>query len=196
MKRTFVTLFAVVLLSSAAFAQLEKGTMLAGGEFGLELNTNKSKYRNQTTTNSKSTSFTLEPRFGYFVIDNLAIGGEISLTSSVSKDELDGDKTTDNSFAIGPFVRYYFPAKIFLEGQYSAGFANTKYSNSNEKDKYNLGGWSLASGYAIFLNDNVAVEPMLGFQSVSYKNKTDGEAEWKNVNAGMFFRVGFQIYLR
>ena len=196
MKKTIFTLFIAVLLSTSALAQLEQGTKIVGGEFGVELNTNKSKFENQTVTNSKSTSISLEPRFGYFVIDNLAVGGELSLSTFSSKSESSDNKITGTSFAIGPFVRYYFPPKIFLEGQYAFGVSNTKYDWLDENQKSALSAWSLGAGYAAFLNENIAIEPMIGYQSVAEKDKTEGEPEVKNINSGLFIRVGFQIYLR
>jgi hypothetical protein len=197
MKKTLVTLF-VVLGSISAFAQFEQGTMLVGGDFGLEFTTEKSKYDNQTNTEGKGSSFALEPQFGYFVIDNLAVGGELGLTLSSWKPEGSDGKFTSTTLTLAPFVRYYFEPGVFVEGKYAFGTSKSKddFGGDVDEDKYSVGGWSLGAGYAIFLNDNVAIEPMIGYGATTFKNKTSGEPAVKNINSGLFVRVGFQIYLR
>jgi hypothetical protein len=198
MKRTFFTLLVLACASMSAFAQFEQGTKLVGGNFGLEFSTSKSKYNNQTNTNGKSTSFSFEPKFGYFVINNLVVGGELGLTLSSWKSDGESGKETSTSLTIGPFVRYYFQPGIFVEGKYAVGTLKAKddFFGDVEEYKYALSGVSLGAGYAYFLNDNIALEPMIGFQSNARKNKTTGEAEVKNISSGLFVRVGFQIYLR
>jgi hypothetical protein len=197
MKKTLFTLL-VVLGSMSAFAQFEQGTMLVGGDFGLEFSTEKSKYNNQTNTEGKGSSFTLEPQFGYFVIDNLAVGGELGVSLSSWKPEGSDGKSSSTTITIAPFVRYYFEPGVFLEGKYAIGSSKFKddYFGDVEESKYGVSGWSLGAGYAIFLNDNVALEPMLGYQSMTLKNKTSGEPEVKGITSGLFARIGFQIYLR
>jgi hypothetical protein len=197
MKKTIFTFLAVAVALSGAFAQLVQGTKIVGGDFGLEFSTSKSKYNNQTVTTGNSTSFTLEPKFGYFVIDNLAVGGELSISSYTSKYEDYDGKSTGTSIAIGPFVRYYFPPKIFVEAKYAVGTAKYKddFFGDMEESKYALSAFSLGAGYAAFINENIAIEPMLGYQLIGQKNKTDNEPAVKNTDGGLFIRVGFQIYL-
>jgi hypothetical protein len=199
MKRTFFTLLILACASMSALAQFEQGKMLVGGNFGLEFSTSKSKYNNQTSTNGKSTSFSLEPRFGYFVINNLVVGGELGLGLSSFKYDGEDDKWTSTAITIGPFVRYYFQPGIFVEGKYAIGTMKTKdddFVGDVEEYKYSLSSVSLGAGYAYFLNENIALEPMIGFQSSGQKNKTNGEPDVKTIDSGLFIRVGFQIYLR
>jgi hypothetical protein len=197
MKKAIFTAM-VVLGSMSAFAQFDQGTKLVGGQFGLEFSTEKSKLNNQTDTDGKWTSFSFEPRFGYFVINNLAIGGELGVTSYTWKPEGADGKSTGTELTIGPFARYYFEPGIFVEGKYTVGTQKTKqdYFGDTEEEKAALSNFALGAGYALFLNDNVALEPMIGFQSSSAKNKTTGEPEVKSISSGLFLRVGFQVYLR
>jgi hypothetical protein len=197
MKKTIFTLF-VVLTSWSAFAQFEQGTLLVGGNFGLEFTTSKSKFSNQTNTISKTTRFGLEPRVGYFVIDHLAVGAGVGLSLYSEKIDDSDNKYSQTEIMLSPFVRYYFDPGFFVEGKVGLGVANSKneFGGDVDKDKYALGQLALGAGYAIFLNDNVALEPMIGFQSMSQKVKTSGEPEVKYIDSGLFLRVGFQIYLR
>jgi outer membrane protein len=197
MKKTIFTLL-VTLASFGAFAQFEQGTMLVGGEFGVGFSTSKTKFDGRTDTNGKSTDFTLNPNFGYFIIDNLAVGAELGVMLNSYKPENTDGKSTETALTFGPFVRYYFPVKIFLQGSAGIGTSKTKddYNGDVDEDKFSIFGSSLGAGYAIMLNDNVALEPMVGYESIAYKNKTSGEPAYKNVNSGLFLRLGFQIYLR
>jgi hypothetical protein len=181
---------------STSYAQFEQGRMMVGGSLQLSTNTDKNKTGNTTVTNGKSTSFALSPQFGYFVVDNLAVGAELSLGLSKFKDE-DGDsESTSSSVSIGPFVRYYFEPGLFVQGAFGIGSAGTSstFNNTRTETKYGLTEYSLAAGYAYFLNDNIAIEPMVGFASNAYSRR-DSDPKEKNIDSGLFLRVGFQIYL-
>jgi hypothetical protein len=195
--KTFFTILVITIISFGAFAQFEQGNMLVGGAVGAKFNTEKTKFEGTTDTDGKFTEFTLSPQFGYFVINNLAVGGGLDLTlQSYKPDGLDG-KSTATLLLFSPFARYYFRPGIFLQSKFHLGsrkYKNDIGQNTNES-KNGVSGWSLGAGYAAFLNDNVAIEPMLGFESLSYKDK-DSNQNVKDISSGIFLRVGFQIYLR
>src|SRR4051794_36285964 len=102
------------LIAVLANAQFKQGTMLVGGSFGISIVTDKNKTDNVTTVNGTTTSFALSPQFGYFVIDNLAIGGNLDLELSRYKQKAGNDfNSTGSQFSFGPFIRYYFQPGIF-----------------------------------------------------------------------------------
>lgn len=88
----------------------------------------------------------LSPSAAYFVIDNLAVGANLSLTIA------DGY----TGFGIGPFVRYYLDMGVF-------GQAGLQYVNQDALGSYTR--FSVGAGYAFFLNDAVSIEPvaLVGF---------------------------------
>jgi hypothetical protein len=187
---------AACFIIGLANAQFKKGTMLVGGSFGFSSVADKNKTDNTTVVNGRTTSVGLSPQFGYFVIDNLAVGGNLDLQLSRYKQKSAGDfNSTGSQFSFGPFVRYYFKPGIFVHGAFGAGAARTKFTSStnSEKHKYGLASYTLAVGYAYFLKDNVAVEPMIGVTSSARKLS---DADQKIINSSLFLRVGFQIYLR
>ena len=100
----------MVLLASClavgAYAQFEKGTMIVGGSFGADFKTNKTKYDGNTYTNGKYVNVTFDPQFGIFVINNLAIGGGLGMSTSAYKDDDSDYKEVTNEFTIQPMVRY------------------------------------------------------------------------------------------
>ena len=52
--------------------------------------------------------------------------------------------------------------------------------------------WSAGIGYAIFLNDHVAIEPAVGYVSKIGKYKDSDE---RDIVSSITASVGFQIYL-
>lgn len=185
--------------ATGMFAQFNQGRMLVGGSAGIETSTEKDKTGSTTTTNGKWTSISLAPQFGYFVIDNLALGAV--LDNSISKYNPESDNSSDLTlidFSFQPFIRYYLNPGIFFQGAVGIGTGKSKVSEDGQSQErtYGTSSWSLAAGYAIFLNDNVAIEPMLGYGSdVSKYASTDFAPESKDISSGLFLRVGFQIYL-
>lgn len=188
-------LFVILVFAtySSAFSQFQKGRMLAGGSLFFSNSTSKSKFGNTTTTDVKFNSFGLTPDFGYFVIDNLAVGAGIELYLTGVKFESSGDKSNSSGIGFTPFVRYYLDPGIFFQG--AIGFGSNKVKDIDNTgtttSTVNTSQWSLGAGYAYFLNDKVAIEPFLGYRSNSQKYDNDS----KQLQNGLFLNVGFQIYL-
>jgi len=193
MKKLFITTL-IVFAGASAFAQFEKGRILAGGSVSFSSTTNKTKTDNATTTNSKTTTFDFGPRAGYFFIDNLAAGLGLDFSSTATKAEGSGNKDSHNEFTISPFVRYYLQPGIFFQGTYGIGPGNykEKKGSTTTTTKYTASNWSVGAGYAYFLNSNVAVEPFIGYGARSQKVK---DPDYRNVDSGLFINIGFQIYL-
>jgi len=196
MKR-IVIILALAMISSGAFAQFNKGRYLVGGSFGITALTNKSKANSTTTTNYHDTGFSLAPNAGYFIIDNLAVGAGLGLSTFSTKfTGNNAGKNNTTSISLSPFVRYYLSQGIFFQGQFGFGSLKDKTkdgaTNTTTTTKYSTSNWSLGAGYAYFLNDYVAVEPTIGWQSNTVgRNNPDT----KSINTGLFIRVGFQVYL-
>lgn len=195
--KKIITLFAFALICSGAFAQFNQGRYLVGGSIGFSANTSKSKTNSATNTTGHSTNFYLSPDAGYFIIDNLAVGAGLGLTSSSSKgDGNDDSKNTTTSFSLSPFARYYLDPGIFFQGQIGFGSSSNKYkpdgTGTTITTKAGVFDWSLAAGYAYFLNDYVAVEPMVGYSSRVSNYK---DSDTKGINSGLFINVSLQVYL-
>lgn len=131
MKKTIFALLLFISFAATAHAQLiDKGTLMAGGN--LTFNTNKG---NKT--------FILNPMLGYFFADNFALGTSVSY-SSVSK---------LSAFSIGPFARYYTNFGLFAH-------SGLNFEHQENAEKENNLDFLIGLGYAAFLNDNVALEPV------------------------------------
>jgi hypothetical protein len=187
MKKILSTLVLLALLQTA-FAQFNQGRVFLGGQTGLDFSSTKTSY--DGTDLSKESSFSLSPHVGYFVADHIALGASIDLSTDKSTDEIDDTEFTTTSIMFSPFVRYYLDKGLF--GEFSIGFGSAKEKFDGEEDKAGLFGWSLGIGYAAMLNDKVAIEPMIGYASVS--SDIDGLDE-KMKTSGLMLSVGVSVYL-
>ncbi|MBC7949219.1 MAG: outer membrane beta-barrel protein [Chitinophagaceae bacterium] len=168
MRRILFTALILGIIATAN-AQTEKGDWLVGGRVDIN-------------TGDNSTVIGFSPGAGLFVIDNLAIGANLNLNYTKSADI----KVTN--FAIGPFVRYYFTkAKVrpLLHG--SINFGSTKVKTPLGTESNTASTLFLGGGVAIFINDNVSLEPIIGYSNTKYKN-FEGSGAFN-------FGFGFQVYL-
>jgi hypothetical protein len=74
----------------------------------------------------QSSQFSISPKVGYFIMDNLAIGIGLDYTRSLVK-EPNEDRNLDSDLLFGPYARYYLPladdVALFIEGSF--GFGNS-----------------------------------------------------------------------
>jgi hypothetical protein len=166
MKKLLVAL--LLIAGTQGFAQIEKGTMLAGGAFSL-----------QTTKNNSR--FSLNPNIGYFVAKNLAVGAALSVNFA----KQGAIKTTE--LGIGPYARYYFgksDTKPFVVAEASYLTASNK--TAGIKNSSTGVGYLLGGGFAAFVSDMVAIEGIAGYNYSDF-NGTAG-------SGGFAMRIGFQLY--
>lgn len=195
MKKVFFVASFMIAAVTAGLAQFNQGNFLVGGSssLGIGFDTEKSKSNGSTSTDGKTTSFSLMPSAGYFFMDNLAVGAGIGLSTSTYKPDGSDSKFNESSITLSPFARYYFD-KIYVQGAFQFGTQKSKFTSggSTETSKEGISGWSLAGGYAIMLNESVALEPQVGYQSIGYKDK---DSDTKDITSGLFLRLGIFVYL-
>ncbi|MCE7864245.1 MAG: hypothetical protein DYG99_11965 [Bacteroidetes bacterium CHB5] len=190
MKRSIITVVAV-MLSVTAFAQFtNQGTFLLGGSSNLGLGFLSEKFKlggGDFQDGSKISNFSFSTQAGYFFVDNLAAG--VGLDFSNSKTKNDTFEQTSSSLIFSPFIRYYLE-KLYVEGKFGAG--SSKSTSNNVEIKSSINAWSVGAGYAILLSDLVTLEPQIGYGSTSYKNKS---ADSTTKLAGLFINLSLFIYL-
>ncbi|HEX5025239.1 MAG TPA: hypothetical protein VFV68_08195 [Agriterribacter sp.] len=169
-----------LLLTSAAYAQIQKGNVLVGADLanfkiGLE--------------NDAGFSLDLSPKAGWFIKDNLAIGGYVQF--GINK--LNKSSPTETTYGIGPLVRYYVNKEEVnllkhgrLFGEANAGIEGRNISDGGGST--NGLGIGFGPGYAYFITENIGLEtlfkwnPLVGFGDDGFQS-----------NFSLHF--GLQIYL-
>lgn len=194
MKKSILVLTGI-LLSASLFAQTEKGARLIGVGFGSLSYTNsdsKTSYSNTPTVyNSDGNSFSISvnPNIGWFVKDNLAVGGGLSLSfytsesksSNTSSTNTTTSKSTQPGVYIGPFARYYFSGSKkgmpFAQANFQVGISagksksETSTGSSSETTTKPKGDWNagLQFGYEHFINSSIGFYGSIGFNYGSTK---------------------------
>lgn len=209
MRKLYLLIPVIFLLSlQPVNAQLEKGTFMAGvastiglGDFGTDLmslgfTTRKIKDSGgDVNVTYKILGFNLLPRGGYFIMDNLAVGADITIAFSRQKSQDTDYKNTESLLAIGPFARYYYPLdKIYPFVEANAGFGTwkEKWSNGLEgEDKEGLFLWGIGLGASKPVGENVLIDALVGYGAQSWKEEDDD----KYIYASIGLRVGITILL-
>ncbi len=167
MKKVLASLI-ILCITTGLRAQTAKGDWMVGGYF-----------RINTTDNNTQVGFT--PMAGAFVIDNLAVGGNLLF---------EYQKTDDNkltTFGIGPFVRYYFTeanVKPMFHG--SLSFLSQKFKVPGFSTTASGLNYFLGGGAAIFISEHVSIDLLMGYDHTRFEG--DGQG-------GFALNVGFQVYL-
>lgn len=159
-------------LTASAQTQLQKGRLLVGGTGALGL----TALGETENDDNSSTTFGLNVQGGYFFTDNLAAGLLINWNSVTSDNG--SNETTNSSFTIGPFVRYYFPIaeRLAVYPQLSIGFGGA--TNESVVDLPSGGtqvrgtddtawNWGLGVGGAYFIGDQVSIDLFLGYNRIN-----------------------------
>jgi len=155
MKKILAMLTICTIVSVAANAQTEKSTWLLGGGLSFQ-------------STSGSSIFVASPNIGYFVSNNIAVGGEFNIITT----------SGSTRWSLGPYLRGYLnpTASGSLFGQAGVGFGGGTGGSSTTTFMGKV-------GYAAFLNKSTALEFSAGL------NAGGGSSVF-------LLGVGFQIHLK
>ncbi|QNF33493.1 porin family protein [Adhaeribacter swui] len=178
MKTIVLLLFSFVVVSNC-YAQIPAGTTFIGGSASFSNRTDKNTRNPDIDNKSVSTSYSLYPKAGYFITDNIALGLGINYYSNRTKYK---ESSIDESFrgkqhslGINPFARYYkmLGEKIGFFGQFTLSYENGKSKNNDFiYQKQTSFGASLAPGFVFFATPKIGIETTIGnFGYFRYINK-------------------------
>ena len=163
MKNAIFLLVMILTFSFNSFSQVEKNTWMIGGSAGFN------NYHNKAS-GTNSSLLQINPQLGFFFADNFAVGAVFGINNFGSV----------KSWSASPFVRYYLK---YLFPELSYGLKRETIGDISDNSSVLKG----SIGYAVFLNDNVALEPSLYYSQNFAGGKTYGS------NYGI--QLGLQIYL-
>ena len=150
----FIFLF---FISFSLFAQspISKGTITLNGN----LYFSSQSYDN---SNSSQSILSLNPQFGYFVIDNLSL----NLSFDYKRTSTDG---TNTSYGFGPNIRYYFNMENYFPFL-SLGYSFTKNIYSENDNELSGNQIILGAGITYMITKNVALETLLSYRFDNQKS--------------------------
>ena len=181
MKKILISGLGLLMLTTG-FAQTQKGNVLIGANLS-DIGLNFQKDNTQFSLN-------INPKAGWFVKDNLAVGGEVNMGLNTQKG------ATAIAYGFGVFGRKYYgaettnlarTAKWFLEA--NAGIYGLNISGTDLiKSSTNGVGLGIGPGYSYFISQNIALEALAKY------NFTAGFGN-SPANNSIKLGLGFQIYL-
>lgn len=180
MKKIILSALVLLMVGTVSQAQTEKGYYLIGG--------NITNLGGSFQKGSSSFNFSLTPKVAWFIKDNIAVGGQVDLGLTTSK-----DAGTLFSYNVGPLARYYFGGQAIEEVRKTRFFAEANVGfggENNSKSGVSTNGFvaGIGPGLAYFLNENIALEALAKF---NLKTGFGNSAVAFNPQIG----VGFQIHL-
>jgi hypothetical protein len=157
--------------SDGKFEQTDKGSHLAGGTIS---------FNNTFTNKTNLFSGNLNPNYGYFFANNLAIGGVLSLTYSASP------SNHSTLATLSPFVRYYIgPPKTCMFFGYASAGGGVQSNNNTSVGLYNF---QVGPGFDYFVNKHVALEALMSYRGSKLARSG---SDYSN-NVGLL--IGLQVF--
>ena len=193
------TVVACVSLSTQVAAQTDQGTVMVGGSISLSLDKQESKIGNQSfQDNGDINAFSVTPSVGYFFVDGL-VGGLGLNYQRLHREFENNDESTRNLLSVEPFLRYYFDNGIFGMANVGYGWGTSKNTGNNFPETatdLRLFNWQVGVGYAIFLNDHIAIEPLVSYRSEDFTSKGENSSPDVTLReSGLIIGAGFNIFL-
>lgn len=151
----------------------------------------------EKTGDDKSSGFVVEPKVGFLVTDNIAIGGKIGFGSL--KSEESGVDTEDLArLTVGAFGRYYFTPSSDFSLFAELGVDYSSIDNKLNDFKANEIGANLGLGLSYFVSSNFAIEA--GWAGLGYTSNDNGgdgvdktnsfglNADLSSINFGVLYK--------
>ena len=164
---------------SATTAQIHKGTWLIGSSSSFGINNYSSK------VGSDVTIFNVNLKSGYFVIDNLALGLNLGLTSF-------SEHESQTTVIAGAFIRYYLPKNFFLGAGYNSVSTTSTGPYGSSTSGYSI---PFEVGYAAFITPNIAIEPSIVYVTGDDKGGITYSGMSTGANSAFGVNLGFTVYL-
>ena len=196
MKKIFTILCSAMLTLSLS-AQNEAGTILLSGASDLNFTSLSVSSIDVDGTDvdpkdlemdDATNEFGLSVTCGYFLMDGLAAGLIIDYSSSSTGD------MSSTSMTIGPMVRYYIgESGINTTLAYGIG-SSSEDDGTDSYDGPSISALGFGVGYAVWLSDNVAFNPPLGYSMVTATMDL-GSVDMVAKSGGLVFKAGISVHL-
>jgi hypothetical protein len=179
MKKLYLS-FSLLFIGLLSQAQISKGTILLGGDFGFGTSSDKSTTDGTTpvipSTTTKNSQFSLYPSIGKAIKDNLVIGVDLGIGYSSQNSN---PSYKENDYGFGVFMRNYkyLGSRFYFFVETTLGFS---YSDYTQDDSTTYPNHEDSKSYGISLG----LSPGLAF---SLSRKWQLEAEFPSVLSAEYY---------
>ncbi|WP_397446384.1 outer membrane beta-barrel protein [Polaribacter sp. R77954] len=206
MKLQKITIILITLFTITMSAQTEKGGYYIGANSNFNFLSSKTDYTStgsnttySSTNSNKYSQFNANAEFGYFLIDKLTSGLNVSYTQTKPK-----DSDSRAVYTISPFVKYYFlenNLKPFARASYGFGkikdaqvFYGDVFNTTVTTADTNINVFNLGAGLAYFANNFISIELIFNYSETNFKTTTPAQTIEQT---DKIFRtnLGFSIFL-
>ncbi len=151
----------------------------------------------------KTLSMSLNPKIGFLVTDNVAVGANFNIGFARTKVEENLERTVKQTvLAFGPFVRYYMEGEKVIpyfelggtlgSSNFKAEYVDRTPPNDGESKNsiMTLGG---GAGLAFQITDHIMFDALLGYSTRQVKRKGDNDDNRRSITNNLGVRVGFTL---
>ncbi|MBD3863923.1 outer membrane beta-barrel protein [Olleya marilimosa] len=164
MKKLLFTAAIAVLGFTSVNAQEEQTFGFTEGDVIVEGNLGFNS-ENDKNTEIETSAFEFNPKVGYFLSDDLAVGVQLMLDTDKETDGIADTETKTTTIGAGVFARYYFlelGKRFKTYGEFGVGFDSAKTEVEVpgvdvDDFKTNGIGANLGLGLNYFVNENIAI---------------------------------------
>ena len=198
------------LLVTIAKAQIQKGSLLTGGNFSFyhQNDTEEfSKYGNTSTDDIKSNYIFTNPQIGFFISDKTLIGGGISYEHNTLEQIIRFGGSTgtikqrDNTFFINPYLTRYteLTEKLYLTTSINlmVGLGNGKYGENYDLKTNILDiRFNIKPGLTYAISEKWLLSANIGQLFYDWKNETvtsDTGSEERPANSSNNYGINFRL---
>lgn len=209
MKKSLLALLFAVALAVPALAE----NMWVGGSFGYNSGNSKIEYPGGEETMS-STSWSIEPEFGYSLNEKWDIGLDLAYASKQGVTDLCGFDVKDifeisgvdtKEFGIAPFARFHVAqiAGIDVMFKGSIFYVSGEAKYRDVKADYKAYGIKIAPVISYSINETWSIDATLNFAELSYTHaELDDDSPYDpksdnfgfNLNDGSLISIGFSYH--
>ncbi|HEY0298712.1 MAG TPA: hypothetical protein VGB84_05785, partial [Arachidicoccus sp.] len=196
-KLLFLTIAGIAGTLSVAHAQIQKGNIMVGSDLGSGIAGSSSASNglfgaNFNLNSGSGWNIGISPKIGYFVKDNLMLGGVVNFGYSKTGDDPNIKTTVYGIQALGSYYvspgehgidNYLKHGRFFVEA--NAGFAGVNVKPGNTTNGFAFG---FGPGYSYFLTPNVALEGLIKYNGLAGGGNT-------NYQNSLGFNFGIQVFL-
>lgn len=209
----------LVLIQLPVLSQTLEGKFQMGGSLAYYTNTSdfeEGDGSNLQQQESFRNNISILPQFGYFINDNISIGGQIgyvresfSYYSTINQTVVNDVNSKQNRFQFGMFTRVHKPLNdnlyLFMQANLSAGIGRVKYDDNQNDDQNSFSFQAgVQPGILFMITEKFGIEGQfgfLGYESLNTSN-VDSNEDYKNKNTSFglrlspsTFNLGLQFYL-
>ena len=209
MKKSLLALIFAAALAVPAMAE----NMWVGGSFGYSADNYAVTYEGEDYEKQSTTSWSIEPEFGYSLNEKWDIGLDLEYSSAQGLDGMFGEDWHNPPFSINktetgiaPFARYHVAQiagiDIILKGSVFYASGEYKYYYGEEYScKYNEYGLKVAPVISYSINETWSIGATLNFAELAFVHtESDDYYDYKsdkfgfNLNDGSLISVGFSYH--